>query len=622
MGIRCKVWFFPEFCHPLDSVSAVPSASIFHVVALSIMDQFLHHLLCLFHCQIPQTGVAFLRALLLWLLQCLLLFLHTLHGCSLFCCGSSRLLLSFFVLVNSFFAFNVDAFVAFYADAFVAFIVAFVVAFVAGDAAFFVVTGDTFDFVFFSSALCFSFLFFAAEAACFARLAVVTAASLSFVSSCLSLALCLFVKVFFAVAIVNCSLLFALCSLQKNEFKVSKIGLCKDAISSMTMDVFTVSTSSLLGRGWKRSECDFWRKFCDCWLSCLVFGLVHQFFQSQCTTGAPVHTISHGYQHQWKTSFDFHTQHTVQNCESKALLGNTNCWHICRLRQRTELDPNWNQFKIDDANQMRHNFQEHLSAVIVWQIVKGDVGAVAPPDEHADGHCLMMFITDPHHCEERQGLVVKGRHLNPVQQACFLVHWKQSCDHSFRKSCSFGAYVDGKDFGGKTVTKGMQQAGSKEIASKNGQKEGSWLCCWRNNQKRSFGTTWLWSNEERVWKDTGSKAFEWKRTTKMINWIQNPIQHLILWAWKAPIAVILWGKIAWQKDLEQVKKLSGVIIERAIESPFDLNVALKLSNGVNHPLLQLKMCWTEIATHWLKICFHTQCCWGSARGMEIPNSME
>ena len=140
----------------------------------------------------------------------------------------------FFVLVDAFFAFNVDAFVAFYADAFVAFIVAFVVAFVAGDAAFFVVTGDTFDFVFFSSALCFSFLFFAAEAACFARLAVVTAASLSFVSSCLFLALCLFVKVFFAVAIVNCSLLFA---------------LCKDAISSMTMDVFTVSISSLRGRG-------------------------------------------------------------------------------------------------------------------------------------------------------------------------------------------------------------------------------------------------------------------------------------------------------------------------------------------------------------------------------------
>ena len=46
------------------------------------------------------------------------------------------------------------------------------------------------------------------------------------------------------------------------------------------------------------------------------------------------------------------------------------------------------------------------------------------------------------------------------------------------------------------------------------------------------------------------------------------------------------------------------------------------SNFTCHPLLQLKMCWTEIATHWLKMCFHTQCCWGSARGMEIPNSME
>ena len=33
-----------------------------------------------------------------------------------------------------------------------------------------------------------------------------------------------------------------------------------------------------------------------------------------------------------------------------------------------------------------------------------------------------------------------------------------------------------------------------------------------------------------------------------------------------------------------MKKLSGVIIERAIESPFDLDVALKLSNGVNQQL--------------------------------------
>ena len=30
--------------------------------------------------------------------------------------------------------------------------------------------------------------------------------------------------------------------------------------------------------------------------------------------------------------------------------------------------------------------------------------------------------------------------------------------------------------------------------------------------------------------------------------------------------------------------MSGVIIERAIESPFDLDVALKLSNGVNQQM--------------------------------------
>ena len=40
----------------------------------------------------------------------------------------------------------------------------------------------------------------------------------------------------------------------------------------------------------------------------------------------------------------------------------------------------------------------------------------------------------------------------------------------------------------------------------------------------------------------------------------------------------------WQKDLERVKKSPSVIIERAIESPLDLNVAMKLSNGVNQQL--------------------------------------
>ena len=213
------------------------------------MDQFLHHLLCLFHCQIPQTGVAFLRALLLRLLQCLLLFLHTLHGCSLFCCGSSRLLLSFLFWSTPSLPLTLTPLLPFTPTPLLLLSLLSLLLLLLETPLSLLLQETPLLLFFFSSALCFSFLFFAAESACFARLAVVTAASLSFVSSCLSLALCLFVKVFFAVAIVNCSLLFALCSLQKNEFKVSKIGLCKDAISSMTMDVFTVSTSSLRGRG-------------------------------------------------------------------------------------------------------------------------------------------------------------------------------------------------------------------------------------------------------------------------------------------------------------------------------------------------------------------------------------
>ena len=56
---------------------------------------------------------------------------------------------------------------------------------------------------------------------------------------------------------------------------------------------------------------------------------------------------------------------TVANCKLKAVVGNTNCWCICKLQQRSELDQNWNQLMDEDADQMRHVIQEHLSAVIV-----------------------------------------------------------------------------------------------------------------------------------------------------------------------------------------------------------------------------------------------------------------
>ena len=73
----------------------------------------------------------------------------------------------------------------------------------------------------------------------------------------------------------------------------------------------------------------------------------------------------------------------------------------------------------EDANQMRHDIQKHLSAVIMEWIVKGEVGAVATPDEKADGCHLMKFTSEPFHCKERQDLVVKGKHLNPVGGAPF-----------------------------------------------------------------------------------------------------------------------------------------------------------------------------------------------------------
>ena len=55
----------------------------------------------------------------------------------------------------------------------------------------------------------------------------------------------------------------------------------------------------------------------------------------------------------------------------------------------------------DDANEMRHDIQEHLSAVIVEQIIKGEVGAVATPDKNADGHHLMKSTNEPFCCEDR-----------------------------------------------------------------------------------------------------------------------------------------------------------------------------------------------------------------------------
>ena len=110
---------------------------------------------------------------------------------------------------------------------------------------------------------------------------------------------------------------------------------------------------------------------------------------------------------------------TVPNCKLKRVLGNFNRWCVCKLRQRSQLDANWNPFMDEEADQMREDIQEHLSAVIVEQIVIGEVGAVATPDVNTDGCHLMKFTSEPFHCEKRQNLVVKGKHLNPVGGAPF-----------------------------------------------------------------------------------------------------------------------------------------------------------------------------------------------------------
>ena len=44
---------------------------------------------------------------------------------------------------------------------------------------------------------------------------------------------------------------------------------------------------------------------------------------------------------------------------------------------------------------------------------------MATPDENADGCCLMKWTGNPFCCEEREELVVKGKHLNPVKRAPF-----------------------------------------------------------------------------------------------------------------------------------------------------------------------------------------------------------
>ena len=107
----------------------------------------------------------------------------------------------------------------------------------------------------------------------------------------------------------------------------------------------------------------------------------------------------------------------VVECKFKNVLGAENDWHIVKLKQRTMLDPNWSQFMNDEADAMRDDIQEHLTAIAVDQIVVGEVGAVVTADEDTDGYYLVEWVSLPFYCQEREELVVEGHYLNPVEKA-------------------------------------------------------------------------------------------------------------------------------------------------------------------------------------------------------------
>ena len=104
----------------------------------------------------------------------------------------------------------------------------------------------------------------------------------------------------------------------------------------------------------------------------------------------------------------------------------------------------------EHADEMRHDIQEHLSAVILEQIVKGEVGAVATPDENANGCCLMKFRNKPFHCEERSTFWCTESKV----EVTHLVH-----------HVVLGLVLMEDFFKGQSVATGMQQTGSHKIES-------------------------------------------------------------------------------------------------------------------------------------------------------------
>ena len=71
----------------------------------------------------------------------------------------------------------------------------------------------------------------------------------------------------------------------------------------------------------------------------------------------------------------------------------------------------------DEADRMRKDMQEHLSAVVVSEIEVGGIGAVPTADTDADGYYLLEFTSEPYECQESNQLIVEGKYLNPVKRA-------------------------------------------------------------------------------------------------------------------------------------------------------------------------------------------------------------
>jgi len=104
-------------------------------------------------------------------------------------------------------------------------------------------------------------------------------------------------------------------------------------------------------------------------------------------------------------------------CKFRNILGDENNWHFTVLEQDVSGDKSEKRFRDDEANRLRTDIQESLSAAMASVIRIGGFGAIATEDEEADGYYLVQFISDPYECQESSQLIVEARHLVPVPLA-------------------------------------------------------------------------------------------------------------------------------------------------------------------------------------------------------------